>query len=388
MSSALKILQLVHTLDPSVGGVAAAVLGLSRGMAKRGHKVEIVVVDDPEAPWLANIDLPVHAVGVGLTSYRYSSRLLPWLKQNGGEYDKVIVNGIWQYLSFAAWRRYAKSPVPYFVFPHGMLDPWFKETFPLKHLKKWLYWPWADYRVLRDATAVIFTAEEERLLARKSFWLYRVRERISPLGVESPASPSPEAREDFFQRFPQLRDKRILLFLGRLHPKKGCDLLIEAFAQTTDHSFSLVLAGPDQVGWQSALQQRVDDLKLQTRVVFAGMLEGEMKQAALALADAFVLPSHQENFGMAVVEALAVGSPVLISNRINIWREVDQDGAGYVESDDFSGTVRLLNRWMSAPQNVRDGMRANARRCFEQRFQIDKATDSLLQILTEPEAGR
>ncbi|HLW35077.1 MAG TPA: glycosyltransferase, partial [Chthoniobacterales bacterium] len=290
MSSALKILQLVHTLDPSVGGVAAAVLGLSRGMAKRGHKVEIVVVDDPEAPWLANIDLPVHAVGVGLTSYRYSSRLLPWLKQNGGEYDKVIVNGIWQYLSFAAWRRYAKSPVPYFVFPHGMLDPWFKETFPLKHLKKWLYWPWADYRVLRDATAVIFTAEEERLLARKSFWLYRVRERISPLGVESPASPSPEAREDFFQRFPQLRDKRILLFLGRLHPKKGCDLLIEAFAQTTDHSFSLVLAGPDQVGWQSALQQRVDDLKLQTRVVFAGMLEGEMKQAALALADAFVLP--------------------------------------------------------------------------------------------------
>ncbi|HLW34092.1 MAG TPA: glycosyltransferase, partial [Chthoniobacterales bacterium] len=112
------------------------------------------------------------------------------------------------------------------------------------------------------------------------------------------------------------------------------------------------------------------------------------KQAALALADAFVLPSHQENFGMAVVEALAVGSPVLISNRINIWREVDQDGAGYVESDDFSGTVRLLNRWMSAPQNVRDGMRANARRCFEQRFQIDKATDSLLQILTEPEAGR
>ena len=388
MSRTLKILQLVHTLDPSVGGVAAAVLGLSRGMVKRGHEVEIVVLDDPAAPWVANIGLPVHALGVGLTSYRYSSKLLPWLKQNGDNYDKIIVNGIWQYLSFAAWRRYAGSTIPYFVFPHGMLDPWFKETFPLKHFKKWLYWPWADYRVLRDAAAVVFTAEEERLLARKSFWLYRANEKISPLGVETPVQSSPEAKENFFQRFPQLRDKRVLLFLGRLHPKKGCDILIEAFAQIADPSFSLVLAGPDQIGWQSRLQTRVDKLKLNSRVVFTGMLEGEAKQAALAVADAFVLPSHQENFGMAVVEALAIGLPVLISNRINIWREVDQDNAGYVESDDFSGTVRLLNRWVAAPRDVRDGMRTNARRCFEQRFEINKAVDSLLDVLNEPQSGQ
>jgi glycosyltransferase involved in cell wall biosynthesis len=384
----LKILQLVHTLDPSVGGVASAVVGLSRGMAERGHQIDAVVLDDPASPWLPEIGLPVHALGAGLTSYRYSSRLLPWLKENGGDYDRVIVNGIWQYLSFAAWRRYAGSVTPYFVFPHGMLDPWFKETFPLKHLKKWLYWPWADYRVLRDAAAVIFTSEEERLLARKSFWLYRAREKVSPLGVESPAPASPQSHESLFVRFPQLRDKRILLFLGRLHPKKGCDILIDAFAQVADKSVSLILAGPDQVGWQVELQRRVDSLSLESRVVFAGMLQGEMKQAALAVADAFVLPSHQENFGMAVVEALAVGLPVLISNRINIWREVDQDGAGYVESDDFSGTVRLLNRWVAAPQKLRDGMRANARRCFEQRFELNRAVDSLLQVLNEAPSAR
>jgi glycosyltransferase involved in cell wall biosynthesis len=384
LSSALKILQLVHTLDPSVGGVAAAVLGLSRGMVKRGHKVDVVVLENPSAPWLANIGLTVHALGSGITSYRYSPNLLPWLKKHGNDYDRVIVNGLWQYLSFAAWRRYGRSRIPYFVFPHGMLDPWFKETFPLKHLKKWLYWPWADYRVLRDAAAVIFTSEEEQLLARKSFWLYRAHEEVSPLGVESPAPISPQARESFFQRFPQLRDKRVLLFLGRLHQKKGCDILIDAFAQTADDSVSLLMAGPDQLGWQAELQQCVDRLKLGPRVVFPGMLEGEMKQAALEVSDAFVLPSHQENFGMAVVEALAAGLPVLISNRINIWREVEQDRAGYVEADDFSGTVRLLNRWIAAPETVRAGMRANARRCFEQRFEIGKATNSLLQILNEP----
>ena len=357
-------------------------------MARRGHNIDIVVLDDPASPSLTDVGMPVHALGVGLTSYRYSPKLLPWLSQHGGEYDRVIVNGIWQYLSFAAWRRYAGSSIPYFVFPHGMLDPWFKETFPLKHLKKWLSWPWADYRVLRDAAAVIFTSEEERLLARKSFWLYRANEKVSPLGVESQEHASAQARDSFLQRFPQLRNKRILLFLGRLHPKKGCDILIDALAQVTDDSVSLVLAGPDQVGWQPELEQRVANLKLSSRVVFAGMLQGETKQAALAVADAFVLPSHQENFGMAVVEALAVGLPVLISNRINIWREIDQDRAGYIESDDFSGTVRLLNRWVAAPQSVRDGMRANARRCFEQRFEIQKAVDSLLRVLNEPTSSQ
>jgi len=382
--SALKILQLVHTLDPSVGGVAASVLALSRGLARRGHKLDIVVLDDSASPWLADIALPIHALGAGLTSYRYSSKLLPWLKKQGGDYDRVIVNGIWQYLSFAAWRRYAGSSIPYYVFPHGMLDPWFKETFPLKHLKKWLYWPWAEYRVLRNAAAVIFTSEEERSQARKSFWLYRCREKVSPLGVEAPPISS-NAKSEFLSRYPQLQNTRIFLFLGRLHPKKGCDMLLEAFAQMrSNDSISLILAGPDQVGWESDLRRQVTRLNLTNRVVFTGMLEGPMKQGAFASAEAFVLPSHQENFGISVVEALAARVPVLISNRVNIWPEIEADRAGYVESDDLAGTTRLLQRWIDTAPAEREMVRENARRCFEQRFEINRAVESLLQILNEP----
>ena len=388
MFSALKILQLVHTLDPSVGGVAAAVLALSRGLARRGHKLDVVVLDEPDV--VAGVadrgpadNITVHALGSGLTSYRYSCTLWPWLRQHGGDYDRVIVNGIWQYLSFAAWRRYAGSSIPYYVFPHGMLDPWFKETFPLKHLKKWLYWPWAEYRVLRDAAAVIFTAEEERFQARKSFWLYRCREKVSPLGVEAPLISS-NAKSEFLSRYPQLQNSRNFLFLGRLHPKKGCDILLEAFARfRSNDSISLILAGPDQVGWESDLRRQVTRLNLTTRVVFTGMLEGSMKQGAFASAEAFVLPSHQENFGISVVEALAVSVPVLISNRVNIWREIEADRAGYVESDDLAGTTRLVQRWIDTAPAEREMNRQNARRCFEQRFEINRAVDSLLQILNE-----
>ena len=383
MSSRLKILQMVHTLDPSVGGVAAAVLQLSRGLASRGHTIDIVVLDEPSSAWVAGIDLNVHPLGSGLKSYRYSRVLLPWLREHGGNYDRVIVNGIWQYLSFAAWRRYAGSSIPYYVFPHGMLDPWFKETFPLKHLKKWLYWPWAEYRVLRDAAAVIFTSEEERLQARRSFWLYRAREKVSPLGVE-PSPISANAKAEFLSRYPQLQNTRNFLFLGRLHPKKGCDILLDSFARLrSNDSISLILAGPDQIGWEADLRRQVERLHLTDRVVFTGMLQGAMKQGAFASADTFVLPSHQENFGISVVEALAAGVPVLISNRVNIWREIDGDRAGYVESDDLAGTTRLLQRWIDTSPVERGTIRENASRCFQRRFEINHAVDSLLQVLND-----
>jgi len=299
------------------------------------------------------------------------------------ENDTVIVNGIWQFHSYGTWRALHGSSTPYVLFTHGMLDPWFKETFPLKHLKKWLYWPWAEYRVLRDAGAVIFTSEEERLQARTSFWLYRAREKVSPLGVEK-SSTSPDAKSEFLSRYPQLQNTRNFLFLGRLHPKKGCDILLDAFARIeSSDPISLIMAGPDQTGWESDLRRQVARLNLTNRVVFTGMLQGAMKQGALTSADAFVLPSHQENFGISGVEALAAGVPVLISNRVNIWREIDSDRAGYVESDDLAGTTRLLQRWIDTASAERETLRQNARKCFAQRFEIERAVDSLLHVLNE-----
>ncbi|HEY2615608.1 MAG TPA: glycosyltransferase [Chthoniobacterales bacterium] len=377
----MKILQMVRTLDPATGGVVRAVQLLSEGLIRAGHEVQIVTLDAPESKWLSRSRLPGKALGHGRHGYGYSRELLPWLRAEGGHFDRVIVHGIWQYQSFAAWRRYAGSQIPYYVFPHGMLDPWFKRTYPLKHLKKWLYWPWADYRVLRDATAVIFTSEEERRTARKSFWLYRCREKVSTLGVE--ARDQVGSGEIFLEKYPALRGWRFLLFLGRLHPKKGCDLLIDALARRRDstEALRLVLAGPDQIRWEKELRMRVESAGLGESVIFTGMLEGAMKSAALQAADAFILPSHQENFGLSVVEALAAGLPVLISNRINIWREIEAANAGYIEPDDLLGTARLIERWSNTAPDIRSTMRENAQQCFARHFEINRAVDSLLKVL-------
>jgi glycosyltransferase involved in cell wall biosynthesis len=112
------------------------------------------------------------------------------------------------------------------------------------------------------------------------------------------------------------------------------------------------------------------------------MLSGDLKWGAFHAADAFVLPSHQENFGIAVAEALACGLPVLISNKVNIWREIEQDGGGLVAEDTLAGTRELLEQWVRLAPEQQERMRTSARDCFNQRFEIGRAAKSLYEALS------
>jgi glycosyltransferase involved in cell wall biosynthesis len=250
-------------------------------------------------------------------------------------------------------------------------------------LKKWIYWPWADYRVLRDARAVLFTSEEERLLARQSFWLYRANEYVIAYGTTTPPADAAHLRERFLDANPELRGRRILLFLSRIHVKKGCDLLIRALAgfAAAQPSLHLVLAGPDQTGWVEKLQHLAVRLGVGDRVSWPGMLRGDLKWGAFYSADAFILPSHQENFGIAVAEAMGCGRPVLISDKVNIWREVQSHGAGIVAPDTEEGTLELLREWLSLTSDQRSNMGRNARALFEERFTVDAMAAGLLDVV-------
>jgi glycosyltransferase involved in cell wall biosynthesis len=383
----MKMLHVIHSANPAGGGPIEAVKQLAGALEGSGHSVELVCLDAPGAPWLSGFPFPVHAVGPSSLSYGYSLRLVPWMREHQGDYDVVIVNGLWQFSGFGTWCALRNLARPYCVFPHGMLDPWFKRRYPLKHLKKWLYWPWAEYRVLRDAATVLFTCEEERLQARRSFWLYRCNETVVNFGTAGPVGEAEGQRVAFLEKFPHLRDRRLLLFLGRFHEKKGCMELVEAFAhliaahREETEGLALVMAGPIEGEYARAVQRAVERLGLASRVTWTGMLSGDLKWGAFRAAEAFVLPSHQENFGIAVAEALACGTPVLISNKVNIWREIEQDRAGLVENDDMAGTVRLLERWLALDRARRSETRQAARGCFERRFEIGQAAQSLVCAL-------
>jgi glycosyltransferase involved in cell wall biosynthesis len=378
----MRLLHVISSIRASGGGPAEAVRSLSSVLQRAGHSAEVLSLDDPSDPEVQNFSLPVHALGPGRGTYAYARAAVPWLDRNRARYEAVIVHGLWQYHCFAAWRALARTTTPYYVFPHGMLDPWFKRRFPLKHLKKRLYWPWADYRVLRDARAVLFTCEEERQLAPQSFALYRARGVVTGLGTAPSPPVDPSA---FLERFPQLHGKRILLFMGRLHPKKGCDLLLEAYATTLagDPAWQLVFAGPDEVGWQATLAARAQELGIAERVLWTGMLRDQQKWGAFAAAEVFALPSHQENFGIAVAESLACGLPVLISHAVNIWREIAHCRAGLVAPDTIEGTTELLMRWQQLSDEDRAGMRQHARTCFARHFHIEQTAARLMQTIQQ-----
>ena len=278
----------------------------------------------------------------------------------------------------AAWLAATHARVPYAVFTHGALDVFFKKRYPLKHLKKLLYWP-IQYRILSRASAVLFTSELERELALASFKPNRWTSVVVPYGTNRPEGDPGEQREEFYRAVPELRGRRFLLFLSRIHEKKGCDLLIDAFAEVaSEHpDVDLVIAGPDQVGLQSKLEAQATRRGIARRVFWPGMLRGGAKYGAFRAAEAFVLPSHQENFGIVVAEALACGTPVLISDQVNIWHEIQESAVGLVEPDTAEGTLRLLRRWLEMPTEGRAAMAAEAERVFQQRFSLRRSAESI-----------
>jgi glycosyltransferase involved in cell wall biosynthesis len=352
---------------------------------RRGHGVEVACQDLPTASWLSSFPLPVHAVGPAWGTYGFSSRWLPWVQNNAAQYDVVVINGLWQYVGFGTWQGLRKRQVPYVIYPHGALDPWFKRRYPLKHAKKWMYWPWAEYRVLRDAQAVLFTSQAERFQSRSSFWLYRVNEVVVGAGTSEPPAESRSQMESFYGSQPKLRGKRLILYLGRLHPRKGCDLAIQAFARTlaADPSWQLVVAGPDQIGWKRQLLLLAERSGAAQQTTWIDSLAGDAKWGAIRAAEIFCLPSHGENFSLVVAEALACGTPVLISNRVQIWPEVQSGGAGLVAADTLAGTCALMRDWAGLDETGRRQMRVRARRCFETSFAIESAAGRLADTLAQ-----
>jgi glycosyltransferase involved in cell wall biosynthesis len=230
---------------------------------------------------------------------------------------------------------------------------------------------------------VLFTCEQERLLARKSFWLYKANEEVLAYGIAPNTGNVEQQKNIFLSQFPVLKGKRLIFFLGRLHPKKGCDLLIKAFSALAhcDNNLHLVMAGPDQIGWKKKLEKIAGNFGIADKVCWTGMIPHDLVWGGLNCAEVFILPSHQENFGISVAQAISCGVPVLITDKVNIWREIDNCHAGFVGRDDLAGVADLLKRWLDLTEDQKAALRENARRCFIGHFRIDKTMQELVVLL-------
>lgn len=390
----MTILHVIASVNPEHGGPVEGIIRQSLYSKSIGsHTREVLSLDAPDAPWVASCPIKVHAMGATAFAeqqkygrflpwvrYGVSFKFVNWLRNNYHRYDGIVVNGLWNFatMGFAlalSGRRDAK----YVVYTHGMLDPWFKQTYPLKSFFKQIVWWFADGRVVNGAKAVLFTTEKERTLARNAFFPYHPNERVVAYGSSDVPEGDEKQKRAFMAATPNIGDRRFLLFLSRIHEKKGCDLLIAAFAQIAPKhpDVDLVIAGPDQTGLKGSLQQIGQEAGIADRIHWPGMLQGDAKWGAFRGAEAFILPSHQENFGIVVAEAAACGTPVLISDKVNIWREIKAAGAGFVEPDTKEGAVALMERFLALRDTEVEAMGDNARRCYEENFSIAGAVAAL-----------
>jgi glycosyltransferase involved in cell wall biosynthesis len=338
-----KIVHFIQSVDPKTGGVAEAVLRL-------------------------NEELKNQNISSSISSHRNEAYKCA---------DMVIAHGLWQWPGVKAWKCFRKYKTPYMVFPHGMLDPWFKRSYPLKHIKKQIYWYWKQGKILQDAYRVCFTTEEERRLAQKTFKPYKANEMISGLGVSEPPSSKDTHLKAIYSLFPDFKNKKVLLYLGRFHPKKGVDLLINSFLKQSKKNDILLLAGPLDNADPHLKYLKEQTHKNSNQIVWSGMLKDDLKWGALRMADALILPSHQENFGMVIAEALSVETPVFLTNKVNLWREVLDSGAGIVSDDDQGGIDHLIQQWVT---DVHYECLENASKCFREKLHISQTVEKIISI--------
>jgi glycosyltransferase involved in cell wall biosynthesis len=383
----LRILHIVQSVNPEGGGPIEAVRQVGHAHRALGDTLQIASLDPPGAPYLAFPEVPVEPLLLGWIDRFFPLSLLRWVRDHHRHFDAVVVNGIWDFHLLAAYLAVRDTGTPFYVFPHGMLDPWFRRRYPLKHLKKWLFWPWAMYLPMRYADAVCFTCNQERLLARQSFWLYDCHEVVVDFGTKGIPDPSHNYATPFLEANPAIASRQRFLFLGRVAPKKGPDLLLRAIAALNAEglwdpaTMVLVLAGPASGAYATELQQLAERIGISSSLHWTGMLQGDQKWGAFQSADAFVLPSHQENFGIAVAEALSCSTPVLLTHPVNIAADIAAAGGGLVEHDSVAGITTLLRRWLALDPTARAAMATEARRCFLERYEITNAALSITRTI-------
>lgn len=382
----MRILHVIPTLASSSGGTTFVLRDLSTAQARRGHEVTVCTTDrdNPERNILsgdyfrnffsAEVILKVfRAVPEGAL---VSTSMARWLRLSLKDFDVVHIHALYRFPpTYAAWQA-RRQRVPYVMMPHGALDPYLYARSSTGRLGvKRLYERWFDLPNLHAAGAIHYTAEDER--DRAAFLNLRAPSFVVPNGLDWDRYSSLPARGALRARW-GLDDAPLVLFLGRLHFKKGLDLLVPAFDTLRRHipDAQLVIAGPENDDYGQQVRDWVRERDLQAAVHLVGPLDGAEVVQAYVDADVFALPSYTENFGMTVIEALACSLPVVISDQVNIHAEVSDAGAGVVTRCDADEVAHALQALLNDADRRR-AMGEAGRRLVQERFTWPTIVDAL-----------
>ena len=385
----MKVLHVIPSLSPKHGGPSFALPLMARSLSAADVKVDVATTDDdgPGGRLSVPLEQPVERDGARYFHfrkqtefYKFSWPLRRWLSKRISDYGLIHIHALFSYASVCAARIARRQRVPYVIRPLGVLNHWgMVHRHPL--LKRFSF-RFIEGPILRHAAAIHYTSEQERIEAECVG--VTTRPFVVPLGLDLAPFQALPGPKRFFKRWPQAVGREIVLFLSRLDPIKGLDLLIDAFAEVKQRRGDalLVIAGDGEERFGRGLRERTEKRGIASDVVWTGFLGGANKLSALAAANVFVLPSYSENFGIAAVEALAAGVPTVVTRGVGIAGEIQQAYAGIVVAPRTRDLAKALLQVLEEPE-LAQRLRTNGRKLARERYSLEAMGDSLARLYRE-----
>lgn len=342
----MRVVHAIGSLADRQGGPSAALVGLALAQFRQGLDVSVLTGDHGDkgsrAHELEAFGIPVTRTPAASWAERFSSRASSRVVSLVGAADILHVHGVWEHILFESAMAAKGAGKSYVIRPCGMLDTWALQRRPLK---KRLYLAWRLRSMLEHAAAIHCTTRME------SDSTSRIRARLPRIIVE----PNGILSDEFvglpcrgrFREAHDIGDRALIVFLGRVHPGKGVEYLLRALPLLKTSDVVVAIVGPSDSEFAIDMKRQAATLSARVRVIFTGMLRGGERLAPLVDADVFALPSEHENFGISVVEALAAGCPVVVSDQVGVCHEVSTHRVGSVATLSPASIAGSLDEWLN-----------------------------------------
>jgi len=372
----LKILRIIPTLNPKEGGTSFGVINTSLSLIKKKIKVDILTSDESSGSFFKNKKLRIFNCGPGLGNYSFNLKLLFWLLKNKKNYNFFFIEGLWTFNSLIA-RFFLKK---YYVFSHGHIDPYFSKQF-LKKIKKQIYWFLFEKKNLIASEGLLCTTLNEKKLLNKTFVdTKKIKKKVIGYGINTPKFNKQKSIKKFYKKFHFLKNKKFYIFLGRFHEKKGCEIILETIKKNCKGKTPLVLmVGPDNT-YKKKIILKTKKLKLNKNIFFSDILLNEEKWGALSSAKAMLLPSYGENFGISVVESLACSTPVLTTNKVNIYNDIIKFNCGLISNSNTNSFAKIFSTFEKFNTNKIKKLSKNSKFCFEKNYNLESKNSDFIRF--------
>ncbi len=378
----MKILHIASSLNPERGGPTTVVTELTEALADKGLDVSIFTTSkEKQSTYTCRKNIKIATFPTNLLSRIwpfYSLELARALKNQAADFDLIHIHEIWHYPLFASYQAQKKANLPYLVTAHGTLEPY---CLKIKALRKKIYSTLFIQKILKQADALHAVSDNEI----KDIANFTDNKNIYyiPNGLNMENFKNLPDRKEFEKMYPSVKGKKVILFLGRIHPKKGLDILAEAFTNIAikRKDVCLLIVGPDNENYQSRIEEFLNRKGALDKTIFTGIITGNSKLAVLSGADIFVLPSYSEGFSISILEAMACALPVVITKKCN-FPQVESAQAGRIINNNVTELTNTLTELLDNPE-LRNNLGASGEKLVRDEYTWDKLADKMINCYEE-----